>query len=52
MTDGGLAEFEEVVHQDAVDRENVVQPAASRVAGPAGFYSTALWLRAAFADLR
>ena len=28
-----------------------IQPPSSRVPGPAGFYSTALWLRAAFADL-
>jgi hypothetical protein len=28
-----------------------VQPPASRVAGPAGFHATALWLRAAFANL-
>jgi predicted ester cyclase len=34
-----------------VDRENPVQPPSSRVPGPAGFYSTALWLRAAFAGL-
>ncbi len=31
--------------------EHRIQPASSRVAGPAGFYSTALWLRAAFANL-
>ena len=51
MADGSRAEFEEVLHPDAVDRENPVQPPTSRVAGPAGFHSTALWLRAAFADL-
>jgi predicted ester cyclase len=52
MAHGSRAEFDELLHPAAVDRENVVQPPSSRVPGPAGFYSTALWLRAAFADLR
>ena len=51
MADGSSADFEEVVHPDAVDRENEVQPPACRVAGPAGFHATALWLREAFAEL-
>jgi predicted ester cyclase len=51
MAEGERAEFDPLYHPDAVDRENRVQPPSSRVAGPAGFYSTALWLRAAFADL-
>jgi predicted ester cyclase len=51
MADGERAEFDPLYHPDAVDRENRVQPPSSRVAGPAGFYATALWLRAAFADL-
>jgi predicted ester cyclase len=52
MADGDPADFDLLYHPRAVDRENPVQPPSSRVPGPAGFYSTALWLRAAFADLR
>src|SRR5262249_11539243 len=51
MTKGDRAEFDPLYHPRAVDRENPVQPPSSRVPGPAGFYSTALWLPAAFADL-
>jgi predicted ester cyclase len=51
MASGRRADFDEVVHPAARDRENKVQPPSSRVPGPAGFYSTAMWLRAAFADL-
>ena len=52
MADGDRADFDPLYHPRAVDRENRVQPPSSRVPGPACFYSTALWLRAAFADLR
>jgi predicted ester cyclase len=51
MADGAFAAFEPLYHARAVDRENRVQPPSSRVPGAAGFHSTALWLRAAFADL-
>jgi predicted ester cyclase len=51
MADGDRADFDSLYHPRAVDRENPVQPPSSRVPGPAGFYSTALWLRG-FADLR
>jgi predicted ester cyclase len=51
MADGDRADFDPLYHPRAVDRENRVQPPSSRVPGPAGFYSTALWLRAAFAGL-
>lgn len=51
MADGTISEFEPLYDPSALDRESVVQPPSSRVAGPAGFHSTALWLRAAFADL-
>jgi predicted ester cyclase len=51
MAHGSRADFDAAVHPEAVDRENTVQPPASRIAGPAGFYATALWLRAAFAEL-
>ena len=51
MASGGRADFDTVFHANAVDRENRIQPPSSRVPGPAGFYSTALWLRTAFAGL-
>jgi predicted ester cyclase len=51
MADGDRADFDLLYHPRAVDRENPVQPPSSRVPGPAGFYSTALWLRAGFAGL-
>ena len=51
MAHGDRTAFDPLYHRRAVDRENAVQPPTSRVRGPAGFYSTALWLRAAFADL-
>lgn len=51
MATGRRADFDEVAHPASRDRENRVQPPSSRVPGPAGFYSTAVWLRAAFADL-
>jgi hypothetical protein len=51
MARGSRADFDTVFRPDAVDRENGVEPPSSRVPGPAGFYSTALWLRAAFAGL-
>ena len=51
MADGERADFDSLYHPRAVDRENQVQPPSSRVPGPPGFYSTALWLRAAFTGL-
>ena len=51
MAAADRADFDPFYHPRAVDRENRVQPPSSRVPGPAGFYSTALWLRAAFAGL-
>ncbi|QGN32558.1 ester cyclase [Microlunatus sp. Gsoil 973] len=51
MAEGDRADFDPLYHPRAVDRENRIQPPASRVVGPAGFYATALWLRAAFAGL-
>jgi predicted ester cyclase len=51
MAAGDRAEFTSLYHRDAFDHENSIQPPSSRVPGPEGFWSTALWLRAAFADL-
>ena len=52
MADGDRADFDALFHPAAFDRENPIQPPSSRIPGPDGFYSTALWLRAAFQDLR
>jgi predicted ester cyclase len=52
MAHGQREEFDRYYLPTAVDRENDLQPPASRIDGPAGFYATAQWLRSAFADLR
>ena len=52
MADGGPADFDEIIHPAAVDRENVMQPPSARVGGPAGFRAASEWLRTAFADLQ
>lgn len=51
MADGERADFDALIHPDAVNREDDAEPPESRVGGPAGYYATALWLRAAFAGL-
>ena len=51
MVTGSFADFEEVVHPAARNREDVDEPPASRGRGPAAFYATALWLRGAYSDL-
>lgn len=51
MADGDRAAFDRVIAEKAVNHEAAVEPPAARVGGPAGFHATALWLRAAFADL-
>src|SRR5262249_20203758 len=51
MADGDRADFDLLYHPRAIDRENRVQPPSSRVPAPAGCYSTARGLRAAFAGL-
>jgi predicted ester cyclase len=52
MAQGERTAFDSLYHPRAADHENRVQPPTSRVPGPAGFYSTAVWLRTAFAGLR
>ncbi len=52
MADGSRADFERLYSPDAVNREAAVEPPATRQPGPAGFYATAQWLRAAFSGLR
>jgi predicted ester cyclase len=51
MADGDLADFAPLYQPDAADGENRIQPPASRVPGAAGFFQTALWLRAANSEL-
>jgi predicted ester cyclase len=51
MAHGDRDEFDAYYDPGACDRENVVQPPTSRVPGPECFWSTAQWLRAAFANL-
>jgi hypothetical protein len=52
MADGTLADLAEVVHPDCRNREDVDEPPAARGRGPAALHATALWLRAAYADLQ
>lgn len=40
-----------LVHPQAVNREALAEPPATRGAGPAAFHATGEWLRAAFSDL-
>jgi hypothetical protein len=52
MATGSPEDFKQIYHPQAVNREAVVEPPATRQPGPAGFYATAEWLRAAFSGLR
>ena len=52
MTEGSREDFEPVYHPEGVNREAAVEPPATRQPGPAGFWATAEWLRAAFSGLR
>ncbi len=51
MVDGTRADFDAVVHPDAVNRESKDEPPETRGTGPAAFYATAIWLRGWFSDL-
>jgi predicted ester cyclase len=51
MVDGTRAEFDAVIHPDAINRESKDEPPETRGRGPAAYYATALWLRAWFDDL-
>jgi predicted ester cyclase len=52
MADTDRPRLDQLVHPEAVNREAASEPAAARAPGPAGFHSTATWLRSAFSDLR
>jgi predicted ester cyclase len=51
MRDGTFADFEALIHPDAVNHEEKDEPPESRGRGPRPFHATALWLRGAFAEL-
>ncbi len=51
MAEGTRSAFDEVIARGAVNHEDAIEPPGCRVGGPEGFHATALWLRAAFADL-
>ena len=51
MADGEQADFDALIHPEAVNREGRIEPPECRVGGPAGFYATARWLRTAFEGL-
>ena len=51
MADGERPDFDELIHPEARNREDVVGPAGGRGRGPAAFYATAQWLRGAFEGL-
>lgn len=52
MRSGEPADFERILHPDALNREAVDEPPASRGHGPAAFHATKAWLHESFADLR
>lgn len=51
MADGAEADLARLVHPQAHDREAVIGPPAARTPGPAGWWASTAWLRAAFTDL-
>ncbi|SIS19437.1 ester cyclase [Williamsia sterculiae] len=52
MGSGDRAAFDATIHPEATNREGVDEPPACRGRGPEAFWQTALWLRAAYPDLR
>lgn len=51
MADVDLDALRRFVHPEAVNRESVAEPPATRGHGPEAFLATARWLRTAFGDL-
>ncbi|OBA70778.1 hypothetical protein A5641_11945 [Mycobacterium sp. 1554424.7] len=51
MGGGTRDEFDRLIHPEALNREGVAEPPAARGLGPAAFWASALWLRAAFSEL-
>ncbi|WAL44375.1 nuclear transport factor 2 family protein [Rhodococcus pyridinivorans] len=52
MARGNRAAFDEVIGVGGFTRERKTAPPSARGTGPDAFYELALWLRAAFEDLR
>ena len=52
MATGSRDDFDRIYDPAAVNREAATEPPATRQPGPAGFWATAQWLRAAFSGLR
>ncbi len=52
MNGGSLEDFHELIHPHCVNHEAKAEPPATRGRGPEAMYATALWLQAAYADLR
>jgi predicted ester cyclase len=52
MGAGTLEDFREIVHPEFLNHEDKDEPPETRGRGPEPAYRTALWLRAAFAELR
>ena len=51
MAAGERPDFDELIHPEARNREDVVGPAGGRGRGPAALYASAQWLRGAFEGL-
>jgi predicted ester cyclase len=51
MGDGTRDEFDHLIHPEALNREHVAEPPAARGLGPAAFWASAIWLRAAYSEL-
>lgn len=51
VLDGDLDVLSTVVHPDAINREALAEPPATRGRGPAAFHATGYWLREAFSEL-
>lgn len=48
---GTIDDLAALVHPQAVNREAIAEPPATRGVGPAAFHATGEWLRAGFSDL-
>jgi predicted ester cyclase len=48
---GSVADLAELIDPEAVNRESVAEPPATRGHGPRAFHATGEWLRTAFSDL-
>jgi predicted ester cyclase len=51
VLNGSVADLATLIYADAVNRESIAEPPATRGVGPAAFHATGEWLRAAFSDL-